>query len=192
MIRYALQGVILLLVVLLGAQSWRLHNEKLDHQQTKISLAAAELAASQEKLAREQIAREVQGRVLELERKHAEEQQAAEEKSNAKIRQLERDLAAERTRIERLSGDLAKATSRAASARRDGETEAAALQRVQHRLEEVGALAAEGVRLLNSGRGLVKEQSLSIERIKDQLSSDRALCMAGHTLTVSHSQEMSP
>lgn len=185
MIRYVLQGIIMVLVVLLGAQSWRLHSEKLDHQKTKIALGQAELAASQEKLAREQVAREVQGRVMELERKHAEEQQLAEEKSNAKIRQLEKDLASERTRNERLSDTITKNTTRAATARRDGETEAAAFERVQYRLEKAGALLAEGVRLLQEGRGGIRDQALGISRLQDQLMGDRGLCEAGHLLTVS-------
>lgn len=190
MIRYALQGVILVLVLLLGTQSWRLHSEQLDHQKTKIALGQAELMASQEKLAREQVAREVQGRVLELERKHAEEQQQAEEKSNAKIRQLEKELASERSRTERLSDTINKTTIRAATARRDGETDAAAFQRVQYRLEEAGALLAESVRLLNEGRSGIRDQALSIDRLQLQLTADRNLCEAGHRLTASSPKEL--
>jgi hypothetical protein len=107
---------------------------------------------------------------------HATKQQEKEDANNAKINKLETEQRAGAVVADRLRGKLA---AYAASSRRPGETDTAAIERYESRLGVVSSLLGESVDLLNEGRGIIGRRDIEVKNLLDQIAIDRLACQAG-------------
>ena len=106
-----------------------------------------------------------------LQSEHAAAQQESEDAFNKEKLALERRVRDGSATAQWLRSQLAAYTARGGAG---GETDAAACERAQHRLAQVGELLAEGVELLVEGRGIVERRDAEVKRLVDQITADRA------------------
>jgi len=154
------------IVAVLGVQQYRIASLEAD-------LAKAGQAASDERVAREQAAREHAEQMASLAARHAQSQQTLENTYAEKIAALEDRRRADARELAGLRGTIA---TYAASGRRPGETDAAALERATDRLNVLAGILAEGVELVVEGRGIVERRDAEVIRLLEQIKLDRRVC----------------
>lgn len=157
---------IVALVVLAGLQHVRISDLRSD-------LAEAGQAASDERVAREAAAREHAEEKAALAAQHAQSQQTLEDTYAKRIADLESRRGSDARELDRLRGTVA---AYAATGRRPGETDAAALERANHRLATLGQLLDEGVQLVVESRQLVERRDAEVSRLLEQIKLDRQVC----------------
>lgn len=155
----------LVLGVLLGVQTWRLHTEQLAHRDLQVSVerdrqarTAAALKAVNDNTANQET--------------HAT---ASRENANELLEELsrQRDAAvAAATRAERLRLD---ATRRSATYRAMSETGAAACRDLADRAAALDRQLAEGVAVVAELRSVVERRDAEVKALMGQVRADRAL-----------------
>lgn len=161
------------LVIGVGTQTWRLASAKADTSSAQVALREEKAARAAETAARATAAVNYGKQVSQLEHDHALTQQKLENQNAELQKELENRRAADQRIIAGLRGNLANYT---AGNRRPGETDAAALERYQHRLDVVGGLLGESFDLLIEGRGIVERRDAEVGRLLDQIRIDRLAC----------------
>lgn len=163
------------LTIAVGAQTWRLASAKSDVATAKVELREEQAARSKETAARAMAAANHGLLISKMEHEHAAAQQRLEKQNAEKLTEMEtRRLADQRT----VTGLREQLATYAAGNRRPGETDAAALERYQHRLGVVGGLLGESLDLLVEGRGIVERRDAEVGRLLDQVRIDRLACEA--------------
>jgi hypothetical protein len=149
-------------------------------QEVRISGLETDVAIEQTKAATElslrtKAALDHSEAMSELSQAHAKDQQTKEDTYNDSLQKIQ-----DRNRVvtadnDRLRGKLTAFTSRD---RRPGETDTAAIERYQGRLEIVGALLGESLSLLQEGGLVIEGRDLEVKNLLEQIHIDRAACTA--------------
>jgi hypothetical protein len=149
-------------------------------QEVRISGLETDVAIEQTKAATElslrtKAALDHSEAMSELSQTHAKDQQTKEGTYNESLQKIQ-----DRNRVvtadnDRLRGKLTAFTSRD---RRPGETDTAAIERYQGRLEIVGALLGESLSLLQEGGLVIEGRDLEVKNLLEQIHIDRAACTA--------------
>lgn len=162
---YGFQALSLALLVLLAAQTWRLHSEQLAHRDLQTNVAKAEAA-------RAQAALKVEQNTATAERSHA--QQTQENSDAFTTSQPVRDALAraDAARHQRL---LDGAEKRAATYRAMAEANAAACSGLADRLEALDRQLVEGVAVVGALRGDLIRRDAEVVLLRGQIDADRAL-----------------
>jgi hypothetical protein len=154
------------MAALMGVQQLRIGDLKVD-------VASLETKAATELSLRLNAALVHTKAMKDLGAQHAQTQQTKEDKYNDELSKLKDRNTVAAADTKRLQSKLAAYT---ASGRRAGETDAAAIERFQSRLQVVGGLLEEGIGLLEEGRFVIEGRDLEVKNLLDQIHLDRATC----------------
>jgi hypothetical protein len=158
--------VISALLAFMGVQQLRIGDLKVD-------VAGLETKAATELSLRLNAALVHTKAMKDLGAQHAQTQQTKEDTYNAELSKLQARNTVAAANTQRLQSKLAAYT---ASGRRAGETDTAAIERFQSRLQVVGGLLEEGIGLLEEGRFVIEGRDLEVKNLLDQIHLDRATC----------------
>jgi len=147
-------------------------------QQLRVSGLKADVATEQTKAATELALRTNAALVhtkamKKLGEAHAEAQQTKEDNYNEHLSILQARNRATVSDNDRLRSKLTAYTT---GGKRAGETDSAAIQRYEGRLEVVGSLLGESLVLLQEGRLVIEGRDLEVKNLLEQITIDRAAC----------------
>ena len=168
MLTRALAIAVLVLGVLFGLQTWRLHTEQIAHRDLQVSV-------ERDRQARTTAALKAVNDNTTKQETHAT---ASQENANELLEELsrQRDAAvAAATRAERLRND---AERRSATYRAMSEAGAAACGDLADRTTALDRQLAEGVGVVAELRGVVERRDAEVKALMGQLTADRALARA--------------
>ncbi len=158
-----------------AGQQLRISGMKGNVATAESNLATEKAARKTETAERTELALEYTLKLAAQQSEHAKNTQLKENGYVEKIKLLEAERRAGAVTADRLRDRIA---TYAASDRRPGETDAAAVQRYANRLGVVSGLLSESVELVTEGRAILGQRDAEITRLLDQIGIDRAACSA--------------